>query len=93
MESSLALVNTLDSKIEYNFSYIHNMKLYYSIFQVFTFEFGGSKRVIISGYDTIQNVLIKNADYSSSRSVNSMTKNIRTIAAETPGKVIVHSSL
>ena len=53
--------------------------------QAFTFEFGGKKRVVVSGYEAIHKLLIKNADYTSTRSTNSMTADVRQIAEKTPG--------
>ena len=52
---------------------------------MFTFEFGGYKRVVISGYEAMHKLLVKQADYTSNRSANSMTAQIKVIAKDTPG--------
>ena len=57
----------------------------FSFLQIFTFEFGGSKRIVISGYDEIHGILVKNADISSNRSVLSLSKSGRYNVLETPG--------
>ncbi|KAF6040855.1 hypothetical protein EB796_000838 [Bugula neritina] len=52
---------------------------------VFTFVSGGSKRVVVSGYDAIYRLLVKNADCTSTRSIASMTPTIKIAAQKTPG--------
>lgn len=54
--------------------------------QVFTFEFGGCKRVVISGYEAMHTVLVKNADYTSNHSIRSMTAETRNAFKNSPGK-------
>lgn len=59
--------------------------LFNSLFQVFTVEFGGAKRVVISGFENFQEILEKNADYSSNRTTKTMPQNYADIARERPG--------
>ena len=51
--------------------------------QVYTIDVAGSKRVVISGYDNFHNLLVKSADYTSTRSTASMTKVIQDAARDT----------
>jgi len=54
---------------------------------VFTFVSGGSKRVVVSGYDAIYRLLVKNADHTSARSTASMTPTIKMAVQKTPGSI------
>ena len=56
--------------------------------QVYTIDVAGSKRVVISGYDNFHNLLVKSADYTSTRSTASMTKVIQDAARDTPGTYV-----
>ncbi|KAF6021961.1 hypothetical protein EB796_019732 [Bugula neritina] len=51
----------------------------------YTIELGGIKRVVVSGYTIIQELLVKNADLSSNRTTLAMPANDTEIAKTTPG--------
>ena len=58
--------------------------------QVFTYRVGGNTRVVISGYQTIKELLVNNADYTSNRSTKSMSKVIQEYASNgMPGKLLL----
>lgn len=48
-------------------------------------EIGGAKRVVLSGYDAFQSLLVKNAEFTSDRSVKSMPRQMIDTAEQTPG--------
>ncbi|XP_067946219.1 cytochrome P450 2C23-like [Watersipora subatra] len=53
---------------------------------VFTLETGGSKRVVVSGYETMQELLVRNAEHTSNRSTRSMSRSLQEYVREgTPG--------
>ncbi|XP_067946650.1 cytochrome P450 2D26-like [Watersipora subatra] len=54
---------------------------------VFSFEFAGGKRVVVSGYEGIRNLVVKNADYTSNRAVTSLSSYIKELMADTPGLI------
>ena len=49
-------------------------------------QVGGHKRVVLSGYDTFCKVLVKNADWSSSRSPKTFGKLCIETSENHPGK-------
>ena len=53
--------------------------------QVYTVQFGVTKRVILSGYENMRDVLIKHADHTSLRTTQAMPKNHTEISNKTPG--------
>ena len=62
-----------------------------TLLQVFTVEFGGTKRVVISGYHVMQEILVKQADNSSLRTTNGLPKNYTKIAKKHPGNLRISS--
>lgn len=53
---------------------------------MFTFEFGGSKKVVISGYEPLRELFVKNGDYSSNRSpANFLSRDTQEKVKKTPG--------
>ena len=60
------------------------------LIQIFTIELGGQKIVVISGYDAMHELLIKNADYASNRTTRTMPYHYEDIAKVTPGKCQYH---
>ena len=63
----------------------------FTLLQVFTVEFGGTKRVVISGYHVMQDILVKQADNSSLRTTNSLPKSYTKIAKKHPGNLRISS--
>lgn len=53
--------------------------------KVYTIEFGGEKKVVVAGYATVYDVVMKNADHTSNRTARSMPKTLENSAKETPG--------
>ena len=54
--------------------------------QIFTIELGGQKIVVVSGYDAMHELLVKNADYASNKTVRTLPYHYGDIAKVTPGK-------
>ncbi|XP_067950726.1 cytochrome P450 2B9-like isoform X1 [Watersipora subatra] len=52
---------------------------------VFTIQLGGHKRVVVSGYDNFNKLLIKNAQYSSTRSAKALSSLNTELAKHSPG--------
>ena len=56
-------------------------------FQLYTIEVGGTKRVVVSGYNTLHHLLVKNSEYINSRSAKAMPDRMVKSVAKTPGQV------
>ena len=57
------------------------------LLQLFTIELGGQKIVVVSSYEVMHELLLKNADFSSNRTVRPRPYHYKDIAKLTPGWV------
>lgn len=57
------------------------------MFQIFTIEFGGYKRVVVSGYDNFYKLLVKNADHTSTRCPDSLGPYVVEVVSREPGTI------
>ena len=57
------------------------------LLQLFTIELGGQKIVVVSSYEVMHELLVKNADFSSNRTVRTMPNHYEEIAKHTPGEL------
>ena len=58
------------------------------LLQLFTIELGGQKIVVVSSYEVMHELLVKNADFSSNRTVRTMPHHYEEIAKHTPGALL-----